>query len=144
MAAEVITAIIAASVAVILTGATYWFTKMREREAELRKEKLNHSKDFVASMTGVLPGQRTPDTARIFAQACNNLNLVAPEIVVKALQSVLDDITTSNIQRSDERHDRLTSDLFYEMRKDVGITPKDADRSLIFRLSAPSLPTNDS
>jgi len=48
MAAEIVTACIAASSAIVLAGATYWFTKQREREAELRKEKLEHYKDFVS------------------------------------------------------------------------------------------------
>jgi len=46
MAAEIVTALIAASGAVVLAGASYWFTKKREREGELRKEKLDHYKDF--------------------------------------------------------------------------------------------------
>ena len=44
MPAEVITTIIAASGSVVVVGTTYWFTKKREREAELRKAKLEHTK----------------------------------------------------------------------------------------------------
>ena len=61
MAADVVTALIAASGAVILAGATYWLTKKREREAELRKEKLEHYKDLVASLSGIISGEGTPD-----------------------------------------------------------------------------------
>lgn len=39
-------AIITASGAIVLAGAGYWFTKQRERDAELRKERLAHYKDF--------------------------------------------------------------------------------------------------
>lgn len=46
MAADLLTAIVTASgavaVAVAVAGASYWFTKKRERDAELRKEKLEH------------------------------------------------------------------------------------------------------
>jgi hypothetical protein len=59
MAAEIVTALIAASGAIVLAGATYWFTKKREREAELRKEKLEHYKDFVASLSGIISGETT-------------------------------------------------------------------------------------
>lgn len=52
MAAEIVTACIAASSTIVLAGATYWFTKQREREAELRKEKLERYKDFVSSLSG--------------------------------------------------------------------------------------------
>lgn len=44
MPAEIIAPLIAASGEIVLAGATYWFTKKREREAELRKEKLEHYK----------------------------------------------------------------------------------------------------
>lgn len=37
MPADILTGIIAASGAIILAGATYWLTKKREREAELRR-----------------------------------------------------------------------------------------------------------
>lgn len=67
----------------LLAGATYWFTKKREREAELRKEKLEQ--EFVASLSGIVSGEGTPDGQRAFACACNKLNLVALQRVVKAL-----------------------------------------------------------
>ncbi len=140
MATEVITTIIAASGALFLAGATYWFTKKREREAELRKEKLEHYKDFVASLSGIVSGEGTPDGQRAFARACNKLNLVAPQAVVKALQDFQQEIKVSNSQRSGERHDRLMSKLFHEMRKDLQVTPKDNDSSFIFGLWASGAP----
>ena len=42
MTATVIAALIAALGGVAVAGATYWFTKQRERDAEWRKEKLEH------------------------------------------------------------------------------------------------------
>jgi len=80
MSAEITTALIAASGAVVLAGASYWFTKKREREAELRKEKLEHYKDFVASLSGIVSGESTPEGQRAFSRACNKLNLVAPQV----------------------------------------------------------------
>jgi hypothetical protein len=140
MAAEVLTALIAASGAIVLAGATYWFTKKREREAELRKEKLEHYKDFVASLSAIISGESTPDGQRDFARACNKLNLVAPHAVVKALQEFQQEIKVSNSQRSNERHDRLMSRLFHEMRRDLQVSPKDYDSSFIFGLWASGVP----
>ena len=134
MAAEIVTALIAASGAVVLAGTTYWFTKKREREAELRKEKLEHYKDFVASLSGIISGEGTPEGQRAFARACNKLNLVAPQAVVKALQNFQQEIKVSNAQRSNGRHDKLMSQLFYEMRQDLQITPKDKDATFVFGL----------
>jgi len=125
MPAEIVTAIIAASGAVVLAGATYWFTKQREREAELRKEKLEHYKDFVASLSGIISGEATPDGQRAFSRACNKLNLVAPQSVLSALQTFQNEIKVTNQKRSDARHDELMSKLFYEIRQDLGVTPAD-------------------
>jgi hypothetical protein len=140
MSNEIITSIVAASGAIVLAGATYWFTKKREREAELRKEKLDHYKDFVASLSGIVSGESTPEGQRAFARACNKLNLIAPQSVVKALQAFQQEIKISNAKKSDQRHDELMSKLFYEMRKDLQVTPKDKDASFVFGLWASGAP----
>lgn len=143
MSNEIITSIVAASGAIVLAGATYWFTKKREREAELRKEKLDHYKDFVASLSGIVSGESTPEGQRTFARACNKLNLIAPQSVVKALQDFQKEIKVSNAEKSDQRHDELMSKLFYEMRKDLQVTPKDKDMSFIFGLWASGAPVTN-
>ena len=140
MAVEFIAPLIAASGAIVLAGATYWFTKKREREAELRKEKLEHYKDFVASLSGVIRGESTPEDQRAFSRACNKLNLVAPHAVIRALQEFQQEIKVTNRTASDERHDRLMSRLFYEMRKDLQIRPKDEDADFVFGLWAAGAP----
>ena len=127
----------------MLAGATYWFTKKREREAELRKEKLEHYKDFVASLSGIISGEATSEGQRNFARACNKLNLVAPQAVVKALQDFQQEIKVSNSKRSNARHDQLMSKLFYEMRKDLQVTPKDRDTSFVFGLWASGVPPTE-
>ncbi|WP_139166850.1 hypothetical protein [Chromobacterium sphagni] len=140
MAAEIATALIASSGAFALAGATYWFTKKREREAELRKEKLEHYKEFVASLSGIVIGEESPEGQREFARACNKLNLVAPQAIVKAMQDFQQEIKVSNSQKTQENHDRLMSRLFFEMRKDLQITPKDEDSSFTFGLWSSGAP----
>jgi hypothetical protein len=136
MAAEIATPLIAAAGAVALAGATYWFTKKREREAELRKEKLDHYKAFVVSLSGVISGESSPDDQRAFSRACNNLNLIAPQSVIRALHAFQDEIKVSNSNKSQEQHDRLMSWLFREMRQDLQIRPKDEDVDFAFSLWA--------
>jgi hypothetical protein len=136
----VVTTLIAAFGGIILACITYWLTKTREREAELRKEKLEHYKDFVASLSGIISGEATADGQRAFARSCNKLNLVAPQSVVRALQTYQQEIKMSNSSRSNERHDRLMSQLFLEMRKDLKITPRDQDASFVFGLRAAGVP----
>jgi len=55
-------------------------------------------------------------------------------VVIKALQDFQQEIKITNGSRSNEQHDKLMSQLFYEMRKDLQITPKDKNTSLIFGL----------
>jgi hypothetical protein len=138
--AEIGTTLIAAFGGVAIACVTYSLTKMREREAELRKEKLEHYKDFVASLSGIVSGEYTPEDQRAFARACNKLNLVAPQSVVRALQDFQREIKISNAERSQERHDQLMSRLFYEMRKDLRITPKDEDVTFVLQLWASGVP----
>ncbi len=140
MPAEIATAIIAASGAILLAGATYWFTKKREREAELRREKLEHYKDFVASLSGIISGEATAEAQRAFARACNKLNLIAPQTVLAALQAFQQEIKVTNSGRSNERHDELMSKLLYEIRKDLGVTPADTESSFRVGLWASGVP----
>jgi hypothetical protein len=140
MPAEVLAALVAASGAVILAGASYWFTKKREREAELRKEKLEHYKDFVASLSGIISGEGTPEGQRAFSRACNKLNLVAPQRVLEALQAFQSEIKMSNHARSNEQHDKLMSKLFYEIRKDLAVSPRDEEATFKVGLWASGVP----
>jgi len=110
---------------VLLAGITYWFTKQRERDAELRKEKLEHYKDFVASLSGIISGEATAENQRAFSLASNKLMLVAPQKVIEALRGFQQEIKVTNLNKSIDRHDELMSQLFYEMRKDLGISPSD-------------------
>jgi len=71
---------------VLLAGITYWFTKQRERDAELRKEKLEHYKDFVASLSGIISGEATAESQRAFALASYKIMLVAPQRIIEALR----------------------------------------------------------
>jgi hypothetical protein len=125
MPTEVLTAVVAASGALILAAAGYWFTKQRERAAELRKEKLDHYKEFVVALSGIISGEGTPDAQRAFALASNKLNLVAPQAVLVALQKFQQESKVSNPSPSRDRHDAMMSALFLEMRRDLGISPTD-------------------
>ena len=132
MASEIATALITAAGAIVLAGASYWFTKKREREAELRKEKLEHYKEFVASLSGILAAEGTPEGQRIFARACNKLNLVAPHGVLSALREFQREIKCGNPDGTIESHDKAMSKLFLEIRRDLNVTP--ADDSSTFKV----------
>jgi hypothetical protein len=142
MPAEIATAVITASGAVILAGTSYWFTKKRERDAELRKERLAHYKDFTSSLSGIISGEETPEGQRTFSRACNNLNLVAPYAVLQALQEFREETRVSNPSPNRERHDLLLSKLFLEIRKDLGVSPQDSPDDFKIGLWASGQPSN--
>lgn len=129
MATELLPAIVTASGAISVAGASYWFTKKREHEADLRKEKVAHYKDFGACLSGVISGEFTPVAQRSFAIACNKLNLVASQPVIHALQKFHEEIKASNDTKSQEAHDRLMSEIFFEMRKDLRVKLEDEERA---------------
>ncbi|MEJ2633202.1 MAG: hypothetical protein P8011_15505 [Acidihalobacter sp.] len=145
--AGVVSALLATAGAIVLAGVSaavsYWFTKQREREAELRKEKLEHYKEFAVGLSGIVSGEGTPEAQRAWALACNKLNLVAPQPVLQALQAFQQESKASNPQHSQERHDELMSALFYEMRRDLGIKPADDKMSFKIGLWASGVPPTD-
>ncbi|MDU4004532.1 hypothetical protein [Pluralibacter gergoviae] len=136
MAFEIVTAVMASSTALAVAVVGYWFTKKREREAELRKERLDHYKELVSSLSGILEGDNNLQGQKRFAVACNNLNLVAPVSVLKALQGFQDETKSSNPSRTLERHDQLLSLLLREMRRDLNVSAE-GELMLTFRLWAP-------
>ncbi|CAJ0688402.1 hypothetical protein [Ralstonia wenshanensis] len=99
---------------------TYALTKKREHEADWRKAKLEHYREYVAALSGVVQGRAvTADAQARYADAVNALTLVASPSVLRALYAFQDEISYRNTQRSDERHDQLVNVLLREMRRDV-------------------------
>ncbi|MDH4275864.1 MAG: hypothetical protein OEW08_12580, partial [Gammaproteobacteria bacterium] len=116
--------------AIAVAGASYWFTKKRERESELRKEKLEHYKEFTFCLSGILRGESTSEGQRAYSLIRNKLNLVAPYSVIKALRAYSEATSRSNPNpATGELHDKLLSELFLEIRKDLKIHPKDDPKS---------------
>ena len=140
MSSDSITAMIATFGSIALAALTYWLTKQREHAAELRKEKLEHYKEFVASLSGISSGESTHDDQRFFSQACNKLNLVAPQSVLRALKLYQQEIKVSNSNRTQARHDELLSSLFYEIRRDLGVSPEDKSSTFEAGLWASGVP----
>lgn len=133
----IITTLITFFGSILLAGFTYWSTKSKEREAELRKEKLEYYKKFIESINETIEGDKTPDGNLKFAKASNNLMLMAPQSVIEALNQFRDEISISNSAHSTlENHDRLLSTLMYEIRKDLKISPKDKKDQLRIKLWA--------
>ncbi len=136
MSTEIITTVIAIIGSLGAAAASYWFTKLREREAEWRKEKLIYYKSFIESLSGIVEGDATPDGQRAFAKASNNLLLFAPRDVIQALDAFRDEIRISNTSRTIDRHDKLLSALLCAIRSDIGVYPPDDASSFSVKLWA--------
>lgn len=70
--ATVIASLVGIVVAGLTAVTTYATTKRREQEAEIRKEKLEHYKDFMASLSGVISGEGTPEGSRNLQEPATN------------------------------------------------------------------------
>jgi hypothetical protein len=95
------------------------------------------------ALSGIISGEDTPNGQREFALACNKLNLVAPQRVIQALQEFQQASKATAPSELRGRHDELMSILFYEMRKDLGISPKDQKGSFKVGLWASGVPRNE-
>ena len=126
MNSQAIPALISLVGAILVAGFGYLFTKWREREALWRTERLKHYTKFTESLSGITEGDVTDEGRLRYAKAVNNLNLVAPQSVLTALQNYSSEISISNIGNTNkEQQDKLLSVLYYEIRKDLKISPKD-------------------
>jgi len=139
MTVQIVTALIASVSAIILAIASYLFTKSREREAEIRKEKLEHYKELTVCLSGIVHGESTPESQQAYSLIRNKLNLIAPYQVIKALRKYSEATHVENPNRATGKdHDKLLSALFFEIRKDLGVSPKDKSNEFFIGLWASS------
>ena len=125
MSTALVASLISALSAFLIAVAGYVFTKRAERESEWRKEKVAYYKEFVSSLSGAIETETTPEGQIRFARACNNVLLFAPQDVIKALEQFHEEIRVTNPSKSGDRHNLLLSELFFAIRRDIGVKPKD-------------------
>ena len=118
---------IAGAVALIVAALSYLFTKVKEREADWRKWKYEQYKEFMASISGNLSSNSTPDGKKRFSSACNALYLIGSKGVLLELNPLLAAVAGQpGLSRVD--HDALLSKVVWEIRKDLD-TPGTPDKS---------------
>jgi hypothetical protein len=123
METSVIIAIISAFASVLGAAVSVSFSMRKEREADWRKLKFEHYREFMAALSGIAGTDATPEGHLRYAQASNTVQLVASAQVINALHSFRDEIAVSNPNRSQEKHDQLLSVLIRNIRTDLGISP---------------------
>jgi len=117
-------ALISALAAIIAWSGAIILTKGKEREALWRTKKLAYYEEFFGAASGIV-GLATPPDAKVrFANAVNNLHLIASSDVISALHKFTDEIAEGNAAAfTKERHDQLWSDLVWQIRSDLGDPP---------------------
>jgi len=123
MDAPILVAIISAATGLVASALTFYLTKKKEREAEWRKQKLDHYKEFMATLNEIVGPPASVDAKVRFASASNNIFLVGSPAVLLALRDYLDETAESNKSRSSDRHDDLLTKLIFSIRDDLGIEP---------------------
>jgi hypothetical protein len=128
MAQEIIVAIIGAIVAVVSATLTYFFTKERERQAELRKTKMIRYDDLVKYLTKLVQSRAEEETGRNFIDAYYRAGAYASKNVLNACHKLLKKLETKGhgpLQSIGEI-ETLVDDIYNAIRKDT-LGPKEAD-----------------
>jgi hypothetical protein len=134
METGIVVAVIAAATSLVGAALSFFFSIRKEREADWRKVKFEHYREFMNSLSSIVGSDASPEGHRRFAQACNTLQLVASKRVIASLHDFRDEIAGSNPNRSIEGHDKLLSRLIRDIRADLGIPSAANPADLSIRL----------
>jgi hypothetical protein len=128
-------AIIAASGSILLAALTFYLTKKHQLKVEWQREKLNHYKVLLSSLSDLaVDGTDKTEANMRFALAVNTIALVAPQNVIDALMTFHDEVKFTNQNRSPEKHDKLLNQLLLAIRQDIDLTRKDNPNTFSFHL----------
>jgi hypothetical protein len=134
MEAGIVVAMIAAAASLIGAALSFFFALRKEREADWRKVKFDHYREFMTALSSIVGSDANPEGHRQFARACNTVQLVASKRVIQALHDFRDEIAESNPRRLAKKHDELLSRLIREIRADLGLSHTSNPADLSIRL----------
>jgi hypothetical protein len=78
-------AAISGSVSLTVAIVGYYLTRRKEREADWRKMKFEIYKEYVSALSQQLNNMESSEVR--YLEACNSLTLVAPSVIVSAVQT---------------------------------------------------------
>ena len=132
------TALISGVVAIGVVVLTHSFTRKRDREADWRKMKLEHYREYVAALSGIVHHGHESAAQRRYSDAVNSLALVAPREALIALYDFLDETSVSNQNRTPVKYELLLSSLLRNMREDCHPRqPKDSSAFMFRTINVP-------
>jgi hypothetical protein len=130
----ILVAIISFSGSIILASLSYFFTKQQQIKTEWQHEKMNHYKVLLSALSDLaVSGRDKRKGQENFSLATNTICLVAPQYVVKALMDLHHEIQISNRDKySPENEYVLVNKLMLAIRKDIGLSKKDNEKTFEF------------
>ena len=116
-----------------------WFighalTKTRERQAEWRKEKLTHYKEYFTALAGVVGSHATDETRKRYAIAFNTVGLFASQEVIERLHAYQEITRLGAGEIPLAEHNRRLTRLVFAMRRDLRLMPHDKEETFSFLL----------
>jgi len=137
MGTSVIIVAISSMTAIIVAALSYYTTKQREREAEWRKEKLAHYKDYFAALAETI-GPHVADDARArYCIAFNTVGLFASQDVIKSLHAYQEVTRLPYTEVPIAEHDKRLTTLVLAVRRDLKLRPDDDVGTFSFHMIAP-------
>jgi hypothetical protein len=112
---------------------THFYGRKRDHEADWRKLKLDHYKEYVSALSGTVHNANDEVVQRRFADAFNSLNLVASHDVLIAMYDLQEETSVRNKNKSIKKYELLLSNLFREMRQDCQPTSPNDPADCSFR-----------
>ncbi|MEN3809896.1 hypothetical protein ABH309_18535 [Chromobacterium piscinae] len=134
MDAPILVAVISSAASIVVAAVAFFLTKRKEREAEWKKQKLEHYREFMDALSGTVGSDSTSEEERRWTRAANAIGLVASHRVLLALWQFQDAIARSNPNPSRKAHDEALNKLMFAIRFDLQISPADDPETFSYRL----------
>jgi hypothetical protein len=135
-----LTALVSGAVALGMVALTHYYGRRRDHEADWRKMKLEHYKEYVAAFfEATRPGSNMTARQR-YEAAANNLNLVASSKVLIAHYDFQEEVERENQTHEFLKVDSLLNTLMRVMREDCHPKPLRDPKGFIYRRL--NIPTN--
>jgi hypothetical protein len=135
MESSILIAIIAAGGSIIVAAFTVMATKIYQTKSEWKKEKLEHYRKLLISISDLAVDGKNKDRAnQEFAENSNTICLVASQDVIYKLMTLHDSIKLPLEKRDFTLEAELINQLMIAIRKDVGLTKRDDVNNFNFHL----------
>jgi hypothetical protein len=133
MDAAIFVATISAAASILAAALTFLLTKSKEREAELRKQKLEHYKEFLDALSGIVGTDSTAETNAVGRGPPTRWDWLPHSRFCKPKGAFRTRLQSAP-NRSTDEHDRCLNQLLLAIRHDLGVTPADDPHTFAFRL----------